>query len=119
MERFIAVRPVRVGDVVTVPPLTPHGLLHGVGVVEFQTGDYERQILSFSQKVLTQSQWDTAEVLDEIPLTIAKPTCSHSWSPALGIPVECAVKFLDFRVMRVVLASVPSLPSAQALAHMK
>ena len=118
MERFIAVRPVRVGDVVTVPPLTPHGLLHGVGVVEFQTADYERQILSFSQKVLTQSQWDTAEVLDEIPLTIAKPGCADSWSPALGISVECAVKFPDFLVLRVVLASGASLAWEQVLAQM-
>lgn len=113
MERFTAVQPVRLGDVVTVPPLTPHGLLHGVRVVEFQTADYERQILSFGQKVLTQDQWDTAAVLDEIPLETATPPAPPRWAPGPGVSVERLVQFPAFLVLRVVLAAGVSLSLTQ------
>lgn len=103
MERFIHVRPVRLGDVVTVPPLTPHGLLHGVRVVEFQTADYERQILSFGQKVLTQDRWDTAEALNGIPLQTPPAPCTPRWAPGPGMSIERLVQFPAFLVLRVVL----------------
>lgn len=63
MERFTATRPLGVGDVVAVEPLTPHSLLHGVRTVEFQTPVYERKILAFAQKVLTQRGWDSDEAV--------------------------------------------------------
>lgn len=53
------------GDVITVEPLVPHSLQHGVRVVEFQTPHYERYILSFGQKVLTQDHWDTRRALEK------------------------------------------------------
>jgi hypothetical protein len=59
MNSFTGLRALRVGDVVEVPLLVPHALLHGVRTVEFQTPTYERKILSFAQKVLTQDHWDT------------------------------------------------------------
>ena len=37
MDSFTAMRPLSVGDVVRVPTWTPHSLMHGVRVVEFQT----------------------------------------------------------------------------------
>ncbi|MDX2350038.1 MAG: hypothetical protein QNK32_06580, partial [Porticoccus sp.] len=63
MNRFSALLPLRVGDVVQVPLLTPHSLQHGVRTVEFQTPVYERMILSFAQKVLTQTHWDTEKAI--------------------------------------------------------
>ena len=69
MEAFYAIHPLTVGDVVKVPPLVPHSLLHGVRTIEFQTPVYERKILSFAQKVLTQQQWDTEAALQEVELT--------------------------------------------------
>ena len=56
MEGFTLLRPLRVGDVVQVPLRLPHALQHGVRTVEFQTPVYERRILSFAQKVLTQAR---------------------------------------------------------------
>ena len=55
---------VRVGDVIRVPPFVPHSLQNGVQVVEFQTPTYERLILAFNQKVLTQNHCDTEQALD-------------------------------------------------------
>lgn len=66
MLAFTALQPLRRGDVVRVPPFTPHSLQHGVRVVEFQTPHYERYILSFAQKVLTQSHWDTTAAIDKL-----------------------------------------------------
>src|SRR5690606_35807905 len=76
MNSFIALQPLAVGDVVTVPRLVPHALQHGVRVVEFQTPVYERKILSFGQKVLTQEHWDTVEALTLVDMaadTLIKP----------------------------------------------
>lgn len=63
MHAFTALRPLAVGDVVRVPIGMPHALQHGVRVIEFQTPVYERLILSFGQKVLTQPDWDTEAAL--------------------------------------------------------
>jgi hypothetical protein len=68
MDDFTWLKPVSVGDVVQVPRLLPHALQHGVRVVEFQTPVYERKILSFGQRVLTQGHWDTEEAVDQMLL---------------------------------------------------
>ncbi|BBM88773.1 hypothetical protein COTS27_00458 [Spirochaetota bacterium] len=59
MESFSALIPVAVGDTIVIPPGVPHSLQHGVRAVEFQTPHYERLIISFIQKTLTQANWDT------------------------------------------------------------
>ena len=46
MATLLASTELRVGDVVTIPPGTPHSLLRGVTVVEFQTPVFERRILA-------------------------------------------------------------------------
>ena len=63
MYCFTDLQPIMLGDVITVEPFMPHSLMHGVRVVEFQTPHYERYILSFGQKVITQDHWDTDEAL--------------------------------------------------------
>jgi mannose-6-phosphate isomerase class I len=68
MNSFSALRDLRPGDVVQVHPHTPHSLQHGVRVIEFQTPHYERYILSFAQKVVTQDHWDTEKALDQVQL---------------------------------------------------
>jgi hypothetical protein len=100
MERFTSMRPLRVGDVVAVPPWLPHSLQHGVRVVEFQTPTYERLILSFGQRVLTQAHWDTAAAVPH--MTIDTPP-----EPALepiADGVERIAAFDQFSVWRVALA---------------
>ncbi len=66
MNEFSAEYPLRTGDVIHIPPGVPHSLQHGVRVIEFQTPCYERLILSFNRKVLTQKHWDTEEALSRI-----------------------------------------------------
>jgi len=93
------------GDVVKVPILTPHSLQHGVRTVEFQTPVYERKILSFAQKVLTQAHWDTdnavavmstdTPVLSE--LLVLEADAEHR--------LEEVVRFEDFQVLRLTLNS--------------
>jgi hypothetical protein len=103
MEAFTGSLPLRVGDVVKVPRLVPHSLQHGVRTVEFQTPVYERLILSFAQKVLTQSHWDTDEALDVLlidpppvePFTITEE--GEGWVE------ERIVEFDDFEVRRLML----------------
>ncbi len=115
MNNFSAVHPLQVGDVVKVPCYVPHALQHGVRTLEFQTPVYERKILSFAQKVLTQSHWDTEEAL-------AKALCNtpeqkaHSVLFATeneSIKVEEIVSFDDFRVVRISLTAYTtySLPA--------
>lgn len=87
MERFTHLRPLRVGDVVRVPPLLPHALQHGVRTVEFQTPVYERRILSFAQKVLTQAHWDTREAVAR--MLLEPPIAEDSPARATGPGARC------------------------------
>lgn len=99
MNAFTALKPLRVGDVVAVPTWLPHSLQHGVRVIEFQTPTYERYIISFAQKVLTQDHWDSAAAIARMRLDVpAEPR----FEP-VGERAECIVSFDDFRVWRVTL----------------
>lgn len=101
MNDFVAAHPLRVGDVVTVPKLVPHALQHGVRVVEFQTPVYERKILSFAQKVLTQSHWDTEEALGLANLDFAQLESPELIGAIPTAKIERIVDFDDFEVLRI------------------
>jgi hypothetical protein len=103
MERFTGMRPLQLGDVVKVPCLVPHSLQHGVRTVEFQTPVYERLILSFAQKVLTQSDWDTeaAAALLRMDPPPSVPLATTARGP--GWVEERIVEFDDFEVFRIAL----------------
>lgn len=109
MDAFTSLETLRVGDVVVVPNWLPHSLQHGVRVVEFQTPTYERYILSFAQRVLTQEHWDTADALARIRLDRPPPPRFQQ----VGNDVEQIVAFDDFGVWRIRLAPGASqqLPS--------
>lgn len=105
MNSFVNHLPLAVGDTIAVPRRVPHALQHGVRVVEFQTPVYERKILSFAQKVLTQNHWDT-----EFALGIADFSCTSSIAPEVlcdtrEIKIEQVVSFDDFQVQRIYLDS--------------
>ena len=105
MYAYTAIQDLQVGDVVKVPCFTPHALQHGVRTVEFQTPVYERKILSFTQKVLTQTHWDTEEALEKIALdTPAIPMLEQIHSTTDTV-VERVVTFSDFEVLRIRLAA--------------
>jgi hypothetical protein len=104
MERFSAIKPLRVGDVVKVPLYTPHSLQHGVRTVEFQTPVYERMILSFAQKVLTQNHWDTKRAVELMDVSEPKDEPFVQLQCIEGVVIERIVDFDDFEVQRVSLA---------------
>ena len=95
MESFTALVPVHEGDVLRIARHVPHSLQHGVRVVEFQTPHYERLILSFAQKVVTQDSWDTEAALAEVtasPEPVVQPG-----------DLRRIVSFEEFTVDRIVL----------------
>lgn len=104
MERFTSTLPLSVGDVVKVPTHTPHSLQHGVRTIEFQTPVYERLIVSFAQKVVTQSHWDTDQALAVMNIQAPEQPAHSVVEQAEGVLVEQIVDFEDFTVRRVKLA---------------
>lgn len=104
MNAFTHVRELRVGDVLAVPLLVPHSLQHGVRTIEFQTPVYERQILSFAQRVLTQDHWDTAAAIQKMQLLPPTPEPFRQLPADEGVGVERIVDFADFEVRRLAIA---------------
>jgi len=109
MDSFTRLYPLRVGDVVVVPPLLPHALQHGVRVIEFQTPVYERRILSFAQQVQTQDHWDTRVAVDQMILAppAAEPFACLLREP--GLLVERIAEFPEFDISRIHLDGGPPL----------
>lgn len=103
MESFTALRSLQEGDVLAVPLRTPHALQHGVRTIEFQTPVYERKILSFAQKVLTQSHWDTEEALQLAELDAPADQVFPVLCDVDGVKLEQIVQFDDFIVQRLSL----------------
>lgn len=109
MNAFVGQQTLTLGDVVIVPRLMPHALQHGVQVVEFQSPVYERKILSFGQKVLTQDTWDTADALTLVDLDAVPCHSPELLLEAEGICVERIVHFDEFEVRRIRLEASLSL----------
>ncbi len=103
MNGFTCLRPVGVGDVVTVPLRVPHSLQHGVRTIEFQTPVYERKILSFAQEVQTQDHWDTADAVRSMVLEAPPQPEFPLLQQGDGLRVERVVNFHDFEVRRITL----------------
>lgn len=101
MNSFTHLRPLHVGDVVVVPLRMPHSLQHGVRTIEFQTPVYERQILSFAQKVVTQDHWDTEAAVAKMRLLPPPEQPFEQLSSSGGVQVERVVDFPDFEVRRL------------------
>ncbi len=103
VEAFVGDHPVRVGDVVTFPAFNMHSLRHGIRVVEFQTPHYERCIVMFAQKVLTQDHWDTEAALEKLDPAPYDPPAPVLQAQNAGARVEQFVDFPDFTAHRVTL----------------
>ena len=103
MDRFTRMLPLAVGDVVKVPCLLPHSLQHGVRTVEFQTPVYERLILSFAQKVLTQPEWDTGAAASLLQLDPPPVLPFPITAQGEGWVEKRIVGFDNFEVLRVSL----------------
>ena len=103
MEEFTHLMPVTEGQVISVSPWLPHALQHGVRTVEFQTPVYEREILSFAQRVLTQDHWDTAAVVQQMQLLPVIGQLPEPLQQEAGVLVERIVNFAEFEVRRISL----------------
>jgi len=101
MEHFTALLPLRLGDVVQVLPGVPHSLQHGVRVFEFQTPTFERNIISFAQRVLTQDNWDSDYAIAKMSLDIPAAPELASLQEDSTHSVERIVDFAEFEVLRV------------------
>ncbi|MCB1676420.1 MAG: hypothetical protein KDI01_09015 [Halioglobus sp.] len=112
MNSFTHLRELRVGDVVAVPLRLPHALQHGVRTIEFQTPVYERQILSFAQRVLTQDHWDTAAAVQHMLLRPPPEPAFDRLLDTADARVERIVDFPDFEVRRVRIQPGGSVPLA-------
>jgi hypothetical protein len=99
MYRHTGMLDLSIGDVVTVAPMVPHSLQHGVRVIEFQTPHYERYILSFGQEVLTQDHWDTDSALAGARTEISTAAPTVQISPGLDLIAD----FDAFKVTRLML----------------
>jgi len=108
MENFTASVPLQVGDVVQVGTGIPHSLQHGVRVFEFQTPTYERNIISFNQKVLTQNHWDSSYAISTMSLDGPPPARITTLRNDEGILIERIVDFDEFSVQRISLAAEQS-----------
>ena len=105
MDRFTSVKEMRLGDVIKVPTWTPHSLQHGVRVVEFQTPTYERYIISFEQRVLTQNHWDSEHAITH--MTLDNPAATKNESISKGL--EVIARFEDFNVLRTDFRKSPDV----------
>ena len=100
----------KVGDVVKIDTLVPHSLQHGVRVVEFQTPVYERLILYFAQKVLTQNHWDTDKAIELMKETYPKPQLLKVIKNEVGLLIEEACTLAGSKVMRITLPKEKKMP---------
>ncbi len=103
MNAFTGKLPLKVGDVVAIDPFTSHSLQHGVQTIEFQTPFYERAILSFGQKVLTQDHWDTKKAMKQVKLIFPKQSVLKIKRKEEAFLEEQIADFDDFTALRVTL----------------
>ncbi len=103
MDAFTHLRDLKVGDVLRVPPFTPHALQHGVRTIEFQTPHYERQIISFAQKVLTQDHWDSIEAIQDMIIQTEQEADLPMLVSDAGVTLEGVADFPQFSVQRLTL----------------
>jgi hypothetical protein len=118
VERFLGSKAISLGDVIVIPRFTPHSLMHGVRTIEFQTPVYERSILYFAQKVLTQDHWDTQSSID---LMDCQPVLEPNIVALENNPQFCLDKVVDypeFEVFKYVLQSHSSVQLSSADSHL-
>jgi hypothetical protein len=104
MDEFTGMRALREGDIVQLPCGLPHALQHGVRVIEVQTPTFERRILSFAQKVLTQDHWDTESAVKHMRLDCPAASEPRAFINEHDCTVERIGEFDRFGTRRVRLA---------------
>jgi len=114
---FLEVEP---GSIVRVPPFIPHSLQNGVRVVEFQTPTYERLILAFNQRVLTQNHWDSEDALQRSVFKSTQQLVADAstFSTEATSAWKAVVAFPEFTVQRAQVGAHSALPwGSRSSAH--
>ena len=101
---FVGDLPVKVGDIISFPVFQIHSLRHGIKVVEFQTPHYERLILMFAQKVLTQNRWDIEEAISKMETEVYQPPKLECIYNSEYLNVERFTDFPQFNFDRIRIA---------------
>jgi hypothetical protein len=101
INRYVGWLDLRQGDVVKVQRRVPHSLQYGITVVEFQTPVYERLIVTFNQKVLTQSHWDVSKAFEIMEINQPLAQNLLCLEDTDQIIIEQVVNFQDFEVLRM------------------
>lgn len=105
LYRFVGDLKVSVGDIIAFPTHQMHSLQHGIRVIEFQTPHYERLIVMFGQKVLTQDHWDTTQALAVMKPEVYFPPQLEELEKTKTRKVERFVEFPDFSADRITIAA--------------
>ncbi len=100
LESFSNYLDLKVGDVVTINAKTPHALQGGVEAIEFQTPHYERLIIAYPQKVLTQNHWNITKAFQVMRKNIQLPK-KNIVKNNDDICIEKCVAFSDFQVYKI------------------
>jgi len=103
LAQFWGYRQIRVGDSVLIPPRIPHGLPHGVRVLEVQTPHYERLVLCFNQRMQTQTAWDIEEGLALMDLADPPPPGATPLPSPSGCRIEELLETPFFVLRRLTL----------------
>lgn len=114
VEEFVGWKTLKIGDVVAVETHVPHSLQHGVEVIEFQTPVYERRIISFDQKVLTQKNWDVDAAFEVMKLSAPLDAPLKVLDENKSYKVEEVVKFSGFAVNKIHFESSYKLESSNS-----
>ncbi|APJ03609.1 hypothetical protein [Silvanigrella aquatica] len=117
MDSFAGYIHLTIGDVIRVPTLVPHALQHGVKVIEFQTPTYERMIISFAQKVLTQPYWDTAKAFDKMKILPPQKTTLEILVENEDYCEERVCSFQEFQSSRFKLKSQKTVMLKPSLSY--
>jgi hypothetical protein len=100
LESMLNIRGLEIGDVVRVPPGLPHGLMHGVRVVEFQTPEFERRVLYAAQALAPADTPPLPELLADVRLDVPQDPPPKTRSPAEGVRTSRIARMRDFDVHR-------------------
>lgn len=101
VDSFCGKRSLQPGDVVSIPPGVPHGLPHGVRVLEYQTQHYERLVLSSSQRLWTQADWDIGSGVAALDLASPDQPPPRTLARGQGHHLEQILEAPCFRVFRL------------------
>lgn len=110
LQHYTNVRSLAPGDVVRVPAGLPHGLMHGVRVIEFQTPRYERRVLYANQPLAAGDRLPLADAPPALRMDVPDDPSPVDVEAAPGVRTSRIARMRDFEVRRYLLDAGASTP---------